>query len=163
MGVIYGVCITQRQERQILWKYYETIDKQISQPWCIMGDTNEVLTQSDKIGGKMVSPTKHKSIWKMINTCELLDFGFSGMAYTWSNLRQEEECIQERMDRVWVNKQWQIQYREAYVQHLTCTHSGHHPICLHTTVNNQKHQNPFFRFQLAWLKHKDFEKFMTTS
>lgn len=150
----------ERQERQSLWKYYETIGKQIRLPWCIMGDIDEVLCQSDKAGGKRVLTTKHKGIWKMVNACELMDIGFSGPAYTWSNFRQEDACIQERLDRVWVNRQWQIQYQEAHVQHLTRTHSDHHPICLHTSINRPKRPNHSFRFQLAWLEHKDFENFV---
>lgn len=42
----------------------------------------------------------------MINCAGLLDLGFNGPIYTWSNRRHEGLLIQERLDRVLANPAW---------------------------------------------------------
>lgn len=40
------------------------------------------------------------SFSRMVRTCGLVDFGFTGPNYTWSNMQKCIEYVQERLDRV---------------------------------------------------------------
>lgn len=49
---------------------------------------------------------KHASrLRKVIDTCQLMDLGYQGTKFTWSNGRVGAAHIKERIDRVLGNKQ----------------------------------------------------------
>jgi len=66
----------------------------------------------------------------MINCAGLLDLGFNGPIYTWSNRRHEGLLIQERLDRVLANPAWNALFPSAAVFHLPAISSDHAPILL---------------------------------
>ena len=60
----------------------------------------------------------------------MIDIGFSGPRFTWTNKREIQALIQERIDRFFVNPSWCLLYPEARVTHLTRSHSDHCPVLL---------------------------------
>lgn len=60
----------------------------------------------------------------------MIDIGFSGTWFTWSNHHPLVHLIQERIDRVFVNAEWNDLFPEAFVQHLERAYSNHCPILL---------------------------------
>ncbi|KAG5627675.1 hypothetical protein H5410_012893 [Solanum commersonii] len=57
----------------------------------------------------------------------MIDLGFKGNKYTWSNKRYKNRCslILERLDRCLANNSWILNYPEASVTHLSHTRSDH--------------------------------------
>ena len=53
-----------------------------------------------------------------IDFSNLLDLGFSGPNFTWSNRRQIAGLILERLDRCFANPSWHMLYSEVLVTHL---------------------------------------------
>jgi hypothetical protein len=74
-------------ERKILWNNLTQVASLHNLPWLLAGDFNEVLTSEDNC----------------LNTCGMIDLGFHGLRYTWSNLREVRYLIQERLDRGFAN------------------------------------------------------------
>lgn len=66
------------------------------------------------------------SFKECLDACNMIDIGFSGPQFTWTNIRE----IQERIDRFFVNSQWCLMYLEARVVHLTRCHSNHCPVLM---------------------------------
>uniref|UniRef100_A0A2N9GZ20 DUF4283 domain-containing protein n=1 Tax=Fagus sylvatica TaxID=28930 RepID=A0A2N9GZ20_FAGSY len=91
-----------------------------------------------------------------MNTCSMLDLGFSGPKYTWSNGQDISTLIMQRLDRAWVNSEWRILFPEAYVTHLTRTHSDHCPILLSLWPSSHNSLPRPFRFENIWLSHPEF-------
>lgn len=60
----------------------------------------------------------------------MIDVGFSGPCFTWSNRRPLSHLVQEWIDRVFVNVEWNAFYPEAPVLHMEKGHSDHCPIKL---------------------------------
>lgn len=83
-------------------------------------DFNSCLDQKDKKGGKSVSSTSRGGFRDCIDANGLIDIGFSGYAYTWTNRRIGKENIQERLDRCFANGEWRVRFPNAFVNHLTC-------------------------------------------
>lgn len=52
-----------------------------------------------KHGGRPAAAANMTSFMEMIQQCELHDLGFEGPRYTWSNMRQDANLVQERLDR----------------------------------------------------------------
>lgn len=65
-----------------------------------------------------------------LDKCGMIDLGFTGPRFTWTNWRDVNVLIQERIDRFFINPSWCLLYPEARVSHLTRCHSDHFPILL---------------------------------
>lgn len=99
-------------------------------PWVIAGDFNEPLNNEHKFGGRGVSINRSMLFKECVDKCNMLDLGFLGPRLTWTNQRDVNVFIQERIDRFFVNPNWCAIYLEARVTHLTCCHSDHCPVLL---------------------------------
>ena len=62
----------------------------------------------------------------------MIDLGFLGPRYTWSNHHPLSHLIQERIDRAYANADWNVLYPDASVKHLKRAHSDHNPILIIT-------------------------------
>lgn len=56
-------------------------------PWAHMGDFNEVLSEEEKSGGNPICQRRVRAIQDCMNECHMMDLGFSGLKFTWSNKR----------------------------------------------------------------------------
>lgn len=89
----------------------------------------------------------------------MIDLGFSGPRFTWSNLRPALGHVKERLDRALSNADWRLLFPEAIVQHLPRTYSDHCPLLVDLSgipIPNP-HLRPF-RFEACWLlddRYKD--------
>ncbi|PKI65411.1 hypothetical protein CRG98_014150 [Punica granatum] len=72
-------------------------------PWTVLGDFNDILDPSEKLGGKPVDSRASSRSREIIEKCKLIDVGLSGLRFTWSNLRNRDGLIQECLDRVITN------------------------------------------------------------
>ena len=112
-------------ERHLLWDNLKIVVGLHSMPWVIAGDFNEVLMGEDKFGGKPVSLGKALLFKECLDTCKMVDIGFSGPRYTWSNHRPLAHLVQEQINRVFFNAEWNGLHPEAVVLHLEKTHLVH--------------------------------------
>ena len=90
------------------------------------------------------------------NKCSMIDIGFSGPRFTWTNRRDLHGLIQERIDRFFVNPSWCLLYLKAKVVHLTRCHSDHCSILLEMQLGGGKERNRPFKFQTCWLSDPSF-------
>lgn len=82
-----------------LWTNLLSFSHSYNDPWFLLGDFNDIVSPSEKFGG-------NKPGHKRIENCGLLDLGFFGPWYTWSNLKQPKHRILERLDRCLANPSW---------------------------------------------------------
>lgn len=143
-------------ERSILWNNLMQTAELHSMPWVIAGDFNEPLNSSDKLGGREVSISRSLLLKECLDKCNMVDLGFSGSRFTWTNRRDAHILIQERIDRFFVNTDWCTLYLEAHVTHLTRCHLDHNPILLETNPTSWARQNRLFKFQSFWLSDPSF-------
>ena len=125
-------------------------------PWIVASDFNEVLMGEDKFRGNAVNIHKALRLQDCLNTCRIIDIGFSGPRYTWSNHRPMSHLVQERLDKVFVNANWNASYPEAAVHHLAKTHSDHCPVKLCFENVGVIQLTRSFHFQPMWLSHPKF-------
>ena len=86
----------------------------------------------------------------------MIDIGFSRPRYTWSNHKPLSRLVQERIDRLFVNFEWNNLHPEAVVLHLEKNHSDHNPVKLCLDKNRKSHPLRPSRFQPMWLSHPTF-------
>lgn len=85
--------------REELWQYILQLGPLITLPWLLLGDFNQVLSGSEKKGGCPVNQRNMAALQAVVTGCSLVDMGFSGPRFTWSNMRLGSAAIRERLDR----------------------------------------------------------------
>lgn len=60
----------------------------------------------------------------------MVDLGYQGSQFMWTNSRAGRFKVMERLDCVWASVAWHRMFEHAEVHHLTRSHSDHHPILL---------------------------------
>lgn len=131
------------------------IPNYITLPWLIMGDFNDITNSNEKFGGRQPSRVKMEPFLKFLNIANLLDLGFMGLKFTWTNCRGPNSLIRTRIDRANVNAGWLNLFPDAQVTHLPRLISNHCLILLQTHQNYNKDGKPF-RFEPFWMKHPIF-------
>jgi len=93
----------------------------------------------------------------LVKQCGLIDLGYSGPAYTWTNKRFTTKPTFERLDRCLGNADWCQAYPHTVVYHLPMLYSDHAPIL---AVMNPSCPKPKkrFRFENWWLTEEDFHE-----
>ena len=117
-------------ERHILGNSLIKVAKLHDMPWVLAGDFNEPLTGEDKFGGRPVSVNRSLLFKECLDKCSMMDIGFNGARFTWTNKRPLHALIQERIDKFFVNPSWCLLFPDAKVVHLIRCHSDHYPVLL---------------------------------
>ncbi|KAL7153226.1 hypothetical protein ABFS83_04G152200 [Erythranthe nasuta] len=84
---IYG--FPEQQRRNETWSLLRQLNAQSNLPWVIGGDFNEILFNSEKVGGLVRSPSSIEAFRAVLAECTLVDLGYVGSHFTWSNHRDE--------------------------------------------------------------------------
>lgn len=99
---------------------------------CVVGDFNAITGIDEKYGGNPVLNMNSCNFRDFLFETGLVDLGFKGSAYTWTNRQSTSNAIFECLDRVVATVQWSQLYPQAFVNHLPRIHSDHAPILLRT-------------------------------
>lgn len=101
--IVYA--LNQLEKRKTLWDHIDRLGDNMSMPWIVMGDYNNVLTFNDIIGGNHVAINKYKELVEMIQKNGLYEAPSKGSHYTWSN-KHSTGTIYSRIDRLVGNTLW---------------------------------------------------------
>ncbi|XP_070018033.1 uncharacterized protein [Nicotiana sylvestris] len=144
-----------------LWNNLKNIFANYKGPWLMGGDFNDVLNQNEKWGGRSVNRNRSLDFRCCVNHCNLIDLGFKGTRYTWSNHRRQG-LILEILDRCLANESWIEEYPSVLVTHLPNTYSDHNPLLLRLTNTRTFTKKPF-RLEKYWLSHPELSKIVEKS
>ena len=147
-----------RAERHILWNNLIKVAELHDMPWVLVRDFSEPLTGEDKFGGRPVNVSRSLLFKECLDKCSMIDIGFTGARFTWTNKRPLHALIQERIDRFFVNPSWCLLFPDAKVVHLTRCHLDHCPILLDMQPRTSIGRKRPFRFQSCWLSDPSFPK-----
>lgn len=119
-----------------------------------MGDFNEIVDQSEKVGGVIRNAAQMESFKTTLSDCHLGDLGYRGSKFTWSNKRSSAEFVKERMDRALATAGSCGQYPDAVVEVLPTRSSDHRSLWIRFQPNHI--QSPkLFRFEANWNVSED--------
>ncbi|XP_026435806.1 uncharacterized protein LOC113333598 [Papaver somniferum] len=144
------------------WNIIKQMAGNVDKPWLVIGDLNVVLHEEEKKSRFAFKKNEAKFFNNLINKCNLIDLGFTGYTYTWNNNRQEDDNIEQRLDRALVNGKWNRKYPNSSIKHLGPLASDHVPIKLNMHNNWDDGPTPF-KFFGEWLKHADCKKLIQDS
>lgn len=84
--------------RDQLWQYIAQLGTFVQIPWVLAGDCNQPLVDADKIGGRPINSGRAAKLRAALDVGSLIDLGFQGPRFTWTNGRIGAACIRERID-----------------------------------------------------------------
>ncbi|XP_062118440.1 uncharacterized protein LOC133832068 [Humulus lupulus] len=153
--------LLQRTSREILWNDLQGLAVDISVPWMVVGDFNEILSLHDRIGKKSTMKISSK-FSECLTTCHLEDLKFSGCFYTWNNKQRADERVYSKIDRALVNSKWTDHFPNSEAVFLPEGIFDHSPILVHVTLEMHLEKKPFRYFRM-WKEAPCYENKLQTS
>jgi hypothetical protein len=130
------------EQRKILWKELADIHQSQQGPWCLIGDFNNVLKATDRMGGKIVHESEYVDLASFMETAGLSDMDCIGDCYTWSN-KQVDSTIYSKIDRVLANVDWFQLHLDSTLTIIDPGISDHSVLCLFSNIPlNSSSQGP---------------------
>lgn len=84
---------TNINNRNFLWDNLINMHNSTKDPWLVGGDFNDVLSSSEKLGGNIINRNRANFVWNCINKYGLIDLGYKGCKYTWTNRRKKTALL----------------------------------------------------------------------
>nr|CAD1838601.1 unnamed protein product [Ananas comosus var. bracteatus]CAD1838614.1 unnamed protein product [Ananas comosus var. bracteatus] len=104
-------------------------------PTIVMGDFNCIMNPKEKLGGLSRTFNSKSPLRKFQQDGGFVDIHFNGPGYTWTNNRQGNSMILQRLDRALANSQWILRFPFSRLVHLPRIASDHCPLLLNLTPN----------------------------
>lgn len=133
------------------WDTLRQLTKEITYPWLVIGDLNEVLTLDEKVGDHSIGTTCRNHLANILLNTNFTDLGFRGNPHTWRNNRHGLHHIRWCFDRTIANENCRINCSKAIVTHLPAINSSYIPILLKRWHSSHLKTTPF-RFEAAWIR-----------
>ncbi|KAI3888182.1 hypothetical protein MKX03_020580, partial [Papaver bracteatum] len=128
ISCIYGALNIYNRNEQ--WDYLLSLNERFNDPWMLVGDMNFILDNTEKEGGNEDSTSMFNIVHTVIQQIGFIDLGFHGYPFTWSNHREGDENIRERIYMGLVNVKWFEVFSDTNVYHLSRIASDHNPLLI---------------------------------
>lgn len=129
----------------------DTFGASYTDPWLCIGDFNAIISPDDTFGGRPFDSYSSNPFTDFIDGYGMIDLGFCGDPYTWSNHGQGSNLIKERLDRGIANCNWFNFFPSYSVMHLPAHTSDHCPLLLNSNLSVQSPPRPF-KFEAFWTR-----------
>ncbi|XP_015166827.1 uncharacterized protein [Solanum tuberosum] len=147
--------------RRPLWdRLLHISDTRDTIPWCTVGDFNVITDIDEKLGGIPYNMRKSLEFIGVIEACGLMDLGFNGPKFTWSNQRGVNFRIWKRLDRAMVNDKWLENMPHTSITHLPSVGSDHCPLLLEMKARPDNCIK-YFMFLNFWVEQPSFIETIT--
>ncbi|OMO90423.1 Endonuclease/exonuclease/phosphatase [Corchorus olitorius] len=152
LSCLYGHPETQHrcEIRQQLKEFGRIIPE--DEGWVVLGDFNQILNTNEKLSFTRNLTRGARELKECLDVCYLSEIPAKGQFFTWTNNREEDQVVWERLDRAFANPTWFRQNDKARLLNLPVEHSDHGPIILQTEELRPFKRRPY-RFEAMWLTH----------
>lgn len=154
MTCFYG--LPERTRRRESWELIKYLANKSNLPWCIIGDFNDMLYESEKKGRHKHPQFLLDGFRRTIEECELVELDLNGGRYTWEKSRGTREWVRERLDRAFATSSWWHMFPLCKLSVGHTIISDHEPILLNLCSVLSSRKKFRFRFENTWLKEESF-------
>lgn len=152
---VYGDPVTENRHR--VWERLESIGVARDNAWVLIGDFNELLDNSEKLGG----PERHEStFWdfrNMVENCKIKEVRSSGNVLSWVGWRNNI-WVQCRLDRSFGNDSWFRLFPRSNLEYLDMWPSDHRPIVLSFSLEPEDRGKGRFYFDIRMVGKAGIEE-----
>uniref|UniRef100_A0A803P9M1 CCHC-type domain-containing protein n=1 Tax=Cannabis sativa TaxID=3483 RepID=A0A803P9M1_CANSA len=142
-------------QRKFSWELLRNIKEEVHGSWLCTGDFDEVVSLSEKVGGRIRRDVAMEDFRKVIDDCSLIDFCSSKTDLTWCN-GHEVNPVMERLDRGLCNEEWLQNFDGADILVLDWWESDHRPLVVEMPIVAERERcgkvkrKSRFHFEEAW-------------
>ncbi|XP_071906010.1 uncharacterized protein [Coffea arabica] len=151
---IYASCDNQVRKNQ--WEVISRRKSLWGDNQIIMGDFNDVCSNEEKWGGRMREEWSFHDFRRFIQENQLIDVGFEGNPWTWSNQWQTGE-IKQRLDRGLSSGGWHNLFEHTRCTHIESLGSDHSMLILDTMPGARTKRKKFF-FDKRWIQREGIKE-----
>lgn len=112
------------------WQLLSSLYADYNSHWLCLGDWNEIISSAEKEGGNPRPLAKMNAFRTALDDSGLVDLGFKGHHFTWTNDQRGISNIQERLDRCCANSRWIDFFSSHFMEHCVRIQSDHCPVVL---------------------------------
>lgn len=91
--------------RAIGWERLSRIGISRKESWCMVGDYNDILHNSEKLGGPRKGNNNFLPFSNMLSSCDMAELSSTRNGFTWCGKRHDM-WIQSKLVRCFGNKSW---------------------------------------------------------
>lgn len=142
VSFIYGAPLA--ANRPAFWRKLMELGESRDEAWLIVGDFNDLLDNSEKVGGPARWEGSFLSFRSFVSQMGLWDLKHSGNHLSWRGTRYTH-FIQSRLDRAMANCSLFERFPAGRCEYLRFEGSDHRPIVVHFDVSREKRKG-LFRF-----------------
>lgn len=154
MSFIYGDPVKHR--RHVVWDLLRDICLSREGGWFLVGDFNELMSNSEKLGGPARDECTFFGFRALKRDCRLKEPPSSGDSFSWAGVREiftrgvkEKVWIQCRLDRAFGIAECFSLFPGRHIKYLERTGSDHRPVLM-SLVPSRVKRNGKFTFDKRW-------------
>lgn len=142
VSFIYGA--PNPADRPAFWSKLTELGADREEAWLLTGDFNDLLDNSEKVGGPARWEGSFFSFRSFVSQTGLWDLQHSGNHLSWRGTRYNH-FIQSRLDRAMTHCSWFEKFPAGHSEYLRFEGSDHRPIVVHFDVSARRKKG-LFRF-----------------
>ena len=162
MSFVYGDPVQHR--RAAIWNELRDISLNRNGGWFLTGDFNELMNNSEKVGGPQRQENSFFDFRAMARDCMLKEIPSSGNRMSWGGVREinsngikEKVWVQCRLDRAFGNVEWFRMFLKSHTMYLEKTGSDHRPIYTSIAESGRRRSGRFM-FDKRWCKKPEIDE-----
>jgi hypothetical protein len=89
-----------------MWSLLRSLKNESDLPWCVIGDFNEAMWSFEHFSVTPRPESQMLAFRDTLETCGLVDLGFTGLPFTYDNKRKGRRNVRVRLDRAVADNRW---------------------------------------------------------
>lgn len=127
----------------------------ITTTWLIYGDFNVVIYPQDKLLGNPITYAETQDFTNCIQVLQISELSWKCDYYTWSNKQHGSDRVSSRVDRVFGNFKWMMQWGHVQTEYDLPLISDRSPMMISIIVAAKDGKIPL-RFLNVWAEYASF-------
>ncbi|WZZ00931.1 hypothetical protein YC2023_073259 [Brassica napus] len=125
------------------------------EPWFALGDFNEIVSNQEKIGGRVRPEASFHDFGSMMRTCGFTDLQSVGDRFSWAGQRGSH-LVRCCLDRTMATGSWFDLFPVSHTEYLEMGESDHRPMITFMSAEREKPRR-FFRYDNRMLHKEGFK------
>ena len=136
--------------RHLMWTKLRRLKTTSNLPWLVIGDFNEAMWDFEHLSITPRAEAQMVAFRDMLEVCELVDLGFTGLPVTYDNRRGRSSNVKVRLDRAVATNDWPNLFAFVVVEQIPSPCSDHLAVFLKGEPDPGPVRGRCRRYEVFW-------------